>query len=392
MSDSKPYLIKLRPLGNFFFGGEKNFGGMENESYLIESRLFPQQTTILGMLRMQILRAYDLLDNPFSGNKIENKSLAESAIGKTGFQVNGSSDFGVIKAVSPVFIADENEFFFVGPKDLDFNYIEEALGKHALVSPKKNQIEFAFLPKLDNYNAKDYYPPKFISNKNSIKNKKDIFVARQQIGITKNAKHFPHISKFFKEKEADEGFFKQTCYQLGGDYSFAFLIWLEKNAGEKLAAFLSKNDKIWMGGEKSAFRMEMKSWEEDISEIGPGMANPVKDRYKILLLSDAFVKPTIYKHCQFSFGENIEFRFLKSNLEKTDHYYRRTKNGGGADDVLQRSSKYHLLERGSVFYLLPDQLEAFRGEMEAPDSFRKIGYNAFLITNQNQSVNFYKPK
>jgi len=48
---STRYLISLRPLKPFFFGGEQTFGeeGME---YVARSRCLPQQTQLLGALRL----------------------------------------------------------------------------------------------------------------------------------------------------------------------------------------------------------------------------------------------------------------------------------------------------------------------------------------------------
>ncbi|MCS4454093.1 hypothetical protein JTT00_01775 [Clostridium botulinum] len=53
------YLVKLKPVDSFFFGGEKVFdfydGKKPLKNNIVKSREFPQQTSILGMIRKEIL-------------------------------------------------------------------------------------------------------------------------------------------------------------------------------------------------------------------------------------------------------------------------------------------------------------------------------------------------
>ena len=64
---SKTYLVTLKPIDKFFFGGDMTFaipeGNKERKeanrsfsSYIIRSMPFPQQTSLLGMLRFLLLR------------------------------------------------------------------------------------------------------------------------------------------------------------------------------------------------------------------------------------------------------------------------------------------------------------------------------------------------
>ena len=54
------YRIELKPVETFFFGGEITFGNFQN--YLVKSNFFPQQTTLLGMVRKRLLDQYGLID------------------------------------------------------------------------------------------------------------------------------------------------------------------------------------------------------------------------------------------------------------------------------------------------------------------------------------------
>ena len=68
---SKRYLVKLTPTGKFFFGGDMRFGtdGKDGDfsSYIIESSMLPQQTSLLGMMRFLLLSnnpdLFDIKDN-----------------------------------------------------------------------------------------------------------------------------------------------------------------------------------------------------------------------------------------------------------------------------------------------------------------------------------------
>ena len=53
------YKIDLKPIGTFFFGSDKKFGEGDEVNYFAQSSLFPQQTSILGMLRKEILVQYE---------------------------------------------------------------------------------------------------------------------------------------------------------------------------------------------------------------------------------------------------------------------------------------------------------------------------------------------
>ncbi len=56
------YLIKLTPVDQFFFGGNITFGeNKATQNYLVRSEKYPQQTTLLGMLRYQLLKTNSLL-------------------------------------------------------------------------------------------------------------------------------------------------------------------------------------------------------------------------------------------------------------------------------------------------------------------------------------------
>ena len=115
------YLLKIKPLDSFFFGQEDKYrkridstkkGGLATVAdYFQRSAYFPQQTTVLGMLRYYLL----LMNNQIP---IKNKDLAKELIGERSFDSNqNGQEFGKIENISPVFIVDEiqEKFLFPSP-------------------------------------------------------------------------------------------------------------------------------------------------------------------------------------------------------------------------------------------------------------------------------------
>ena len=98
-------LFELTPLGEFFFGGEATFGP-ENRHYYVRSNLLPQQTSLLGLLRHELLKsnpqAFDLVTD-----RIRDKTAAAELVGSQGFDGSTDKAFGIIEGLSPVFLLDE---------------------------------------------------------------------------------------------------------------------------------------------------------------------------------------------------------------------------------------------------------------------------------------------
>ena len=96
---SKQYLIKLKPIDKFFFGGEMTFSfdGDDSEyaSYVIKSNYFPQQTSLLGMLRFLILRNSPYFEN----GHIKSGCIkhVEDLIGEKSFSIKEKRTYGVIE-------------------------------------------------------------------------------------------------------------------------------------------------------------------------------------------------------------------------------------------------------------------------------------------------------
>ena len=127
------YLIKLKPMDAFYFGDEISFeknGANKEKNYLVRSRKFPQQTSILGMLRKEVLintEHYKETWKDYIEHYKTNHYEIDRLIGKSGFQfdANDVQDFGEIQSISPVFLMKNDSCYIEIPKDFDLNAQEK---------------------------------------------------------------------------------------------------------------------------------------------------------------------------------------------------------------------------------------------------------------------------
>lgn len=140
------FLIKLTPVDKFFFGGDMAFYVEGDEShndnygtYFVESSMFPQQTSLLGMLRFLLLRGDPSL---FDGSRIipGKEDEVVKLIGASSFQVRNqgrdTSVFGKIRNIHRCFVlctgADGSEH------PLDFLGFDHEFGGRTLSESRRN--------------------------------------------------------------------------------------------------------------------------------------------------------------------------------------------------------------------------------------------------------------
>ncbi len=109
------YLVTLKPLEPFMFGGKNTFGtlGEKNSSYIVKSEMFPQQTAILGMLQHEVMKKTGLLTRKRRGEWVDKqlKDRVKDAVGNEKFDltVTNTQEFGAIKSISAVFLTKEGK-------------------------------------------------------------------------------------------------------------------------------------------------------------------------------------------------------------------------------------------------------------------------------------------
>ncbi|MBD3374425.1 hypothetical protein GF406_05250 [candidate division KSB1 bacterium] len=321
------YFISLTPQAPFFFGSEKTFGDGQNQNYFAKSNPFPQQTTILGMLRKELLIQGNLYKEKWSDYSKEDYSNMNALIGEA-FKLNRTNNFGKINTISPVFISNGNACYIQTPFD-DGLTIEFKKGRSSLDSILGN------IPIISNYTAKTGLPDSFTSTKSEMASFNEIFTKFVKVGNAKD-----------KTEDENDKFFKQLFYTMNKNYSFAFFADID---------FDLKPSIVFMGADNSSFRMNV----EKTTETFESLFIPKSSKDRIALLSDAWVDESIYEKCIFAITEIVDFR-------TTD-----IKNWS-----IRKSNKFEMIKRGSVFFV--DEInKSHIQKLLQNKSLQKIGYNIY---------------
>lgn len=338
------YLITLAPEELFFFGSEQTFGDGTNVNYYARSNPFPQQTTLLGMLRKQVLIQADIYKEKVQDYGLEDKAKMAELIGDKSFNVTSRpQSFGRVKGLSPVLLRyrdkqNKDTFFRTTPKDHGLNLTflkgQAFLGR-----------EISGIPCLNDYKAKNALSSSFLSSDETTCICFDsVFKSHVKIGIDKD------------RAEEDEGkFFKHLFYSMVPDFSFALFADIDIELSSGI---------VFMGADSSSFFMTVEK-NEDRSFESLFCKKPEKT--KITLLSDAFVEPSIYDSCTFSITGSSDFRNIMTT--SGDYNYKKGKS---------KSQKYTLLSQGSVLFVKDDKDRAdVAGHLDKA-KFQQIGYNHYL--------------
>lgn len=312
------YLITLTPVEPFFFGGEITFGKFgdeDNSTYLVHSQHFPQQTALLGMIRKEMLIQKGFLTTKKNGEWIDAhlKDEAKKFVGDSKFEFDTKQDFGELKSISSLFLIQDGKRFIKRVKQFEYR---DGL--------------------LQGYNPKESIYDNFIAIDNSqTKKTEDIFEAVEQVGN----------SKFDNENSL----YKKTSYTLKDGFKFAFYI--ESN-------YRLDNAFVFLGGEKSTFKMEV----EETTEYLAYQEQPMY----LTLLSDAFIDVAIKEHCSFAITSEISFNYLQNEFKGNKRTFKKS------------AQRRFLYEKGSVF-IEPDEVLLHCLDNE---NLRKIGLNHYSYNKE----------
>ena len=96
---NKTYLVEITPIGSYYFGGENTFNTSDKANkeapttnYLVRSRIYPQQTALLGLMRYVILLKNEALNKP---NSIKMDLIGEKSF--RGDEDNAPLSWGTIE-------------------------------------------------------------------------------------------------------------------------------------------------------------------------------------------------------------------------------------------------------------------------------------------------------
>jgi len=392
-------LITLKPLTPYFFGGENTFGdGKIN--YYAHSNYLPQQTTILGMLRYELLHQNDLI-----GTDPMVKDW-KSLIGENSFQrieENFIDEFGAIEKISPVFLSNHNQHYTT--QAFDWAYCEvdnntktnNCSVKQKKVSPIMVDFENSgndfvlFDQQTTNipilYVNDRCYDPKYgfvslwvTSDGKTLRQwnyenpiefddtkgyENGLFIKHEQIGINR---------KLNKRRDEKGDFYKQVFYKLVEDFCLAFFVNINLPEGKKLESRI-----ITMGGERSVFDMKVteagsESFDTIFNEQTFKIGHSRKHK-AIVLTSDCYSHDSIIENCLFSINESVNFQNIITQQNSVKNYTAFARGG-----VTKSGENLTLLKRGSILFPQINKLEEIKLAL-TNNPFNKIGYNNFLMIN-----------
>ena len=353
---NKTYLITLTPMGKFFFGGDMTFtvNGKDTDftSYIIRSNKFPQQTSLLGMLRFLVLRNDEVVfDN--SSQSITNRNRATALIGAKSFEMSGSEgSFGVIKNISPCFIQAKDEDDKWATLSLESKDAKLKVDFSESTKAVLNGVEVD-IPQTD-YNPKEYHEISYKTKGCNLTVKEsEIFIEDISNGINRDI----HTGK-----TEDNALFKQVSYRLKEGFRFAFY------AEVDLDKFMDYNGQVVsVGADNSQFVIGIKECEQQKEEETKGNV--------VTLLSPAYLTKEDLASVRFAITDNIPFKCMKTETKDVESYNKR-------NQIYGYSEKLSLYDTGSVFYFKTESdALAFANKLKAHADFYQIGYNHYQVTN-----------
>lgn len=351
------YQITLTPVDKFFFGGDMTFkvGNQKEDfnerysSYIIQSQLFPQQTSLLGMLRFLILR--NAGEEVFKDGKIIDKAKAKQLIGGKSFSVNedhAKNDFGAIKRLSHVRIREKkngqiNDLEFKPLYDKSLTWGNSTLGIYNFMD--------IHIPSMEDYKAKEPLEAYLTDSKKL----KEHFVEDRRMGIDRNIK---------SGKTEEDALYKQISYRFNNKDSKQYCFVFEAEIDDAIAVEKYSGQMVSIGGDNSQFIIGIsRNFKECCT--APPMGNAV------YALSPIFLEREEAELAAFAITSLLPFRFLISEMEKAKSYHILSND-------LERSKKYELYAPGSIFYFDDDaKKDELIKKIEAKKDFRQIGYNEF---------------
>lgn len=347
-------LITFTPLDEYFFGGENTFGSgsKERQNYYAESRLFPQQSSFVGLFRHVMYEA---------GEKVNMGSS---------FVINQTNNFGWLQGLSPVFLvfdgADGLNFYIpiVLPVDENGNAMRLEL---ELSNSESIPIKGGWTPAyiVQGYKEK-YGMTTFYLNPNdgTLLKEDDIFITQTNTGIARHRTDHTAL---------DGMFYRQKLYRLKKGFSFATIV----GADPELFKLLD-NRNMPMGGEKKSFALKVHQYDknfEDTFETDALKQSLPSEMNWIWLSSDAFVHQSVYDYSAFAVAQTQGFR----NIVTPGQTYNVELSQKGKDGNVRYKSKYFtLLKRGTL--LVPPLGEDEQDIVSSLESeqFIDIGYNTFF--------------
>lgn len=337
---NKYYIVRLTPINSYYFGGEITFGEGAAQNYYVKSNYLPQASSLLGVMRYEVLRQNNLL----SYDKTNRQQLEQVKylIGEHGFNLDDDSSYGIIQKLSPVFVENKRSGKFYTPMPLDdgiqISFQSDTECSFSSVCKQSKAIT------MKGYDYKHYDNYRYwISGDGEKIDTKAIFYEKEQIGITKSN----------REDDDQDAFYKMVSVGLRDSYNFVFILEtsIDINPVEK--------EVVYMGGNRSAFVMSIVPFENEPTDFFCTYFSSLKRSDRLLLLSDTYFTDQERNDFPFIWADMICNRYIVNQYEKGHSWNRPLKT------VL-----YHLFARGGAIYT---------SETISPNPhLNRVGLNIFI--------------
>ena len=376
------FLLTFKPLKHFFFGNNKTF----SDDYFAVSEYFPQNTQLLGALRLLIAEQHGLMKVYKKGKWCSEPEKLKALTGTaTSSDFFTNSDLGKIKNLSQMFIVskDLNDAYFPTPFDVRIELEKKGtsiMGEdgaiHIMPYPQKAKLSYYELDTINesyfvkNYDAKNY-SSQMLGNKNFWSfylNKESRAINAVQY-FEKNDEQYhgvfiPNIQvgiELKNKQTVDKQFYSKIDYQLDSKFLFGCVIELE----EEIIA----NGIIQIGAESSLFDLKVHKLEDtNIREhpiVSQFFTHP-DPQDKLICMSDTILGATEDLNAHFSivpFSKN--FQMIKSNENKSSAKFQ------------GKTSLKRVIPTGTVSFIKDKQLPNY-----SIGAFAKMGYNQFITTQK----------
>lgn len=336
---SKTYFVDIKPIGFYFFGGERTFNTVETDKYNKEvanyyaiSNHYPQQTALLGLMRYAVLAT-------IQGGLNAQLKEKEKCIGAA-FDGKHENGYGYINSISPLCLLRKTETGKTFLLPVPYHHqAENKLVEYQIenydsytISVKKESAT------LTNFNYKEFDTSiRWVDNSD---NEHEPFEELERVGV--------------KIKGDQDAFYKQKHYRLKKEYSFG--IWIDFTIN---GLSLKNNLIVPFGGDQGLSKIQFSNDPPSIFKKEQQKTNTVA------LLSDAYVNQTFFKNIDYGITGFVDFRYIKS---KNSNYY-------AINNQTDKSDKMQLLKRGSVLFC--NNADAVANDLRSNKAYRRIGYNYF---------------
>lgn len=359
------YLLTFKPLKNFFFGNSQTFnpnGYDDKVDYLAISEYFPQNTQLLGALRLFIAEQNKLMHVHRNGKYSNKPNTLKKLIGTASSKdFTTNTDLGKIQNLSQMFLVNSSfeDAYFNTPLDIEIS--EDGVKFYELAHIendyflKNYDVKKSSSQKLGNSQFWKNYIEKQELSKDTIKQFKEIFNTHSQVGIG------------LENKKTIEGaFYSKIDYSLKNGFLFGCLIELDEE--------IISDGIIQIGAESSLFELKVTPYEKTQLTSHPIVSQlftqPQKGD-KVVALSDVILENSNEFHAYFTI---VPFYKNFAMIEADETTFSGLSKDKNYAKFRGKTEQTRLIPTGTVSFV-KDQVMPHNQTLGA---YAKMGFNQFI--------------